>query len=117
MPRTVASAAALNLVLAAVPHPDQPLDERRDVHPEVRAIGDGPPVDALLDLARPDQMADRAQRIIQVQEMRRQQASSIVIPDAGAASALAGQGGLPPLSEITVPTKASVIATFSEPKK
>ena len=29
----------------------------------------------------------------ELQELRRQQASSIVIPDAGAASALAGQGG------------------------
>ncbi len=31
----------------------------------------------------------------ELQEMRRQQASSLVIPDAGTASALAGTGGLP----------------------
>lgn len=31
----------------------------------------------------------------ELQEMRRQQASSIVIPEAGAASALTGQGGQP----------------------
>ncbi len=31
----------------------------------------------------------------ELQEMRRQQASSIVIPEAGAASAIAGQGGAP----------------------
>ena len=39
----------------------------------------------------------------ELQEMRRQQASSIVIPDAGAASALAGQGGLPPRGKIQIP--------------
>jgi hypothetical protein len=38
----------------------------------------------------------------ELQEMRRQQASSIVIPDAGAASALAGQGG-PPRGKIQFP--------------
>ena len=36
------------------------------------------------------------------EEMRRQQASSIVIPDAGAASALTGQGG-PPRGKIQFP--------------
>jgi len=39
----------------------------------------------------------------ELQEMRRQQASSIVIPDAGAASALGGQGGLPPRGKIQFP--------------
>lgn len=39
----------------------------------------------------------------ELQEMRRQQASSIVIPDAGAASALTGQGGLPPRGKIQFP--------------
>ena len=39
----------------------------------------------------------------ELQEMRRQQASSIVIPDAGAASALTGQGGLPPRGKIQIP--------------
>jgi hypothetical protein len=39
----------------------------------------------------------------ELQEMRRQQASSIVIPEAGAASALAGQGGLPPRGKIQIP--------------
>jgi hypothetical protein len=38
----------------------------------------------------------------ELQEMRRQQASSIVIPEAGAASALAGQGG-PPRGKIQFP--------------
>lgn len=38
----------------------------------------------------------------ELQEMRRQQASSIVIPDAGAASALAGQVG-PPRGKIQFP--------------
>jgi hypothetical protein len=38
----------------------------------------------------------------ELQEMRRQQASSIVIPDAGAASALTGQGG-PPRAKIQFP--------------
>jgi hypothetical protein len=38
----------------------------------------------------------------ELQEMRRQQASSIVIPDAGAASALTGQGG-PPRGKIQFP--------------
>jgi len=38
----------------------------------------------------------------ELQDMRRQQASSIVIPDAGAASALAGQGG-PPRGKIQFP--------------
>ena len=38
----------------------------------------------------------------ELQEMRRQQASSIVIPDAGAASALSGQGG-PPRGKIQFP--------------
>jgi hypothetical protein len=39
----------------------------------------------------------------ELQDMRRQQASSIVIPDAGAASALAGQGGMPPRGKIQIP--------------
>jgi hypothetical protein len=39
----------------------------------------------------------------ELQEMRRQQASSIVIPEAGAASALTGQGGLPPRGKIQTP--------------
>ena len=39
----------------------------------------------------------------ELQEMRRQQASSIVIPEAGAASALTGQGGLPPRGKIQIP--------------
>jgi hypothetical protein len=39
----------------------------------------------------------------ELQEMRRQQASSIVIPDAGAASALTGQGGMPPRGKIQFP--------------
>ena len=38
----------------------------------------------------------------ELQEMRRQQASSIVIPDAGAASALAGQAA-PPRGKIQFP--------------
>jgi hypothetical protein len=38
----------------------------------------------------------------ELQELRRQQASSIVIPDAGAASALTGQGG-PPRGKIQFP--------------
>jgi hypothetical protein len=38
----------------------------------------------------------------ELQELRRQQASSIVIPDAGAASAL-GPGGLPPRGKIQFP--------------
>ena len=38
----------------------------------------------------------------ELQEMRRQQASSIVIPDAGSASALTGQGG-PPRGKIQFP--------------
>ncbi len=38
----------------------------------------------------------------ELQEMRRQQASSIVIPEAGAASALTG-GGLPPRGKIQIP--------------
>jgi hypothetical protein len=38
----------------------------------------------------------------ELQELRRQQASSIVIPEAGAASALAGQGG-PPRGKIQFP--------------
>ena len=38
----------------------------------------------------------------ELQEMRRQQASSIVIPEAGAASALTGQGG-PPRGKIQFP--------------
>lgn len=39
----------------------------------------------------------------ELQEMRRQQASSLVIPDAGTASALAGAGGLPPRGKIQLP--------------
>jgi len=39
----------------------------------------------------------------ELQEMRRQQASSLVIPDAGTASALAGSGGLPPRGKIQIP--------------
>jgi hypothetical protein len=39
----------------------------------------------------------------ELQEMRRQQASSLVIPDAGTASALAGIGGLPPRGKIQIP--------------
>jgi len=39
----------------------------------------------------------------ELQEMRRQQASSLVIPDAGTASANAGQGGLPPRGKIQIP--------------
>ena len=38
----------------------------------------------------------------ELQEMRRQQASSIVIPDAGAAAAIAGPGG-PPRGKIQFP--------------
>jgi hypothetical protein len=38
----------------------------------------------------------------ELQEMRRQQASSIVIPDAGAAAAI-GQAGLPPRGKIQIP--------------
>ena len=38
----------------------------------------------------------------ELQELRRQQASSIVIPDAGAASALGG-GGMPPRGKIQFP--------------
>ena len=45
-------------VPAAVVEPltDQAIDEGRDVHPEVGAVGDGPPVDALLDLAGPERL-------------------------------------------------------------
>jgi len=39
----------------------------------------------------------------ELQERRRQQASSLVIPDAGTASALAGTGGLPPRGKIQIP--------------
>jgi len=39
----------------------------------------------------------------ELQEMRRQQASSLVIPDAGTASAIAGTGGLPPRGKIQIP--------------
>jgi hypothetical protein len=39
----------------------------------------------------------------ELQEMRRQQASSIVIPEAGAASALAGAPGAPPRGKIQFP--------------
>ncbi len=39
----------------------------------------------------------------ELQELRRQQASSIVVPDAGAATALTGQGGLPPRGKIQIP--------------
>jgi hypothetical protein len=39
----------------------------------------------------------------ELQELRRQQASSIVVPDAGTASALTGQGGLPPRGKIQIP--------------
>jgi hypothetical protein len=39
----------------------------------------------------------------ELQDLRRQQASSIVIPEAGAASALTGQGGLPPRGKIQFP--------------
>jgi hypothetical protein len=39
----------------------------------------------------------------ELQEMRRQQASSIVVPDAGTASALTGQSGLPPRGKIQIP--------------
>jgi hypothetical protein len=39
----------------------------------------------------------------ELQEMRRQQASSLVIPDAGTASALAGTGGMPPRGKIQIP--------------
>lgn len=39
----------------------------------------------------------------ELQELRRQQASSIVVPDAGAATALTGQGGLPPRGKIQFP--------------
>jgi len=39
----------------------------------------------------------------ELQEMRRQQAPSLVIPDAGTASALAGTGGLPPRGKIQIP--------------
>jgi hypothetical protein len=39
----------------------------------------------------------------ELQEMRRQQASSLVIPDAGTASALSGAGGLPPRGKIQIP--------------
>jgi hypothetical protein len=39
----------------------------------------------------------------ELQEMRRQQASSLVIPDAGTASAIAGQGGMPPRGKIQIP--------------
>jgi hypothetical protein len=38
----------------------------------------------------------------ELQELRRQQASSIVIPEAGAASALTGQG-MPPRGKIQIP--------------
>ena len=39
----------------------------------------------------------------ELQEMRRQLASSIVVPDAGTASALTGLGGLPPRGKIQIP--------------
>lgn len=39
----------------------------------------------------------------ELQELRRQQASSIVVPDAGTATALTGQGGLPPRGKIQFP--------------
>jgi len=39
----------------------------------------------------------------ELQELRRQQASSIVVPDAGTASALTGQSGLPPRGKIQIP--------------
>ena len=39
----------------------------------------------------------------ELQDLRRQQASSIVIPEAGAAAALGGQGGLPPRGKIQFP--------------
>jgi hypothetical protein len=39
----------------------------------------------------------------ELQELRRQQASSIVVPDAGTATALTGQGGLPPRGKIQIP--------------
>lgn len=39
----------------------------------------------------------------ELQEMRRQQASSLVIPDAGTASAIAGTGGVPPRGKIQIP--------------
>jgi hypothetical protein len=39
----------------------------------------------------------------ELQELRRQQASSIVVPDAGTASAIAGQGGMPPRGKIQIP--------------
>ena len=39
----------------------------------------------------------------ELQEMRRQQASSIVVPDAGTASALTGQGGMPLRGKIQIP--------------
>ena len=54
-----------------------------------------------------DRFADAAkvafdETLKELQEMRRQQASSIVIPDAGAAAAI-GQGGLPPRGKIQIP--------------
>jgi hypothetical protein len=39
----------------------------------------------------------------ELQELRRQQASSIVVPDAGTASAFTGQGGPPPRGKIQIP--------------
>lgn len=39
----------------------------------------------------------------ELQELRRQQASSIVVPDAGTASALSGPGGVPPRGKIQFP--------------
>jgi hypothetical protein len=56
-----------------------------------------------------DRFADAAhvafeETMKELQEMRRQQASSIVIPDAGAASALTGApGGAPPRGKIQFP--------------
>jgi methylthioribose-1-phosphate isomerase len=54
-----------------------------------------------------DRFADAAkvafdETLKELQEMRRQQASSIVIPDAGAAAAI-GQAGLPPRGKIQIP--------------
>ena len=54
-----------------------------------------------------DRFADAAkvafdETLKELQEMRRQQASSIVIPDASAAAAI-GQGGLPPRGKIQIP--------------
>jgi hypothetical protein len=54
-----------------------------------------------------DRFADAAkvafdETLKELQELRRQQASSIVIPDAGAAAAI-GQAGLPPRGKIQIP--------------